>query len=264
MKRLAGIIVLTFALALGVLGAGCSQAGGSADSAITVSASGKAMVAPDTAEATVVVASEGTTYEEAQANATRIANDVVARLKTAGAQEANITVEAAEPEPVYGDYGETEIMGGYYDWDGNWIETGPETYYYDNTGEIVGYNATASITVRAVAADALPTMLKEAVAAGATDFTHLAFSVSDRDAAYQAALTAAVDAAHAKAEALAEASKVYVGRVVNMVENSSPADLKLDAAGDAEALDASDTSTLDVVPAEVPVEAAVTVSYAIS
>lgn len=264
MKRRAGIFAIALALAVGLMGAGCSQATGSADNAITVSASGKAMVATDKADISILVASHGATYEEAQANGTRIANDVIARLKTAGADGANIATEAGEAVPVYGGYEEVEVMGGYFDWDGNWIETGPETYYNDLTGVVVGYDQTTTVTVKAIDASALSTMLKEAVAAGATDFANLAFSVGDREAAYQAALTAAVDAAHAKAETLAGASKVYVGRVVNMVEQSDASSLVLTVPGDAEALDAADTSTLDIQPAQIPVEASVTVSYAIS
>lgn len=264
MKRRVGIFAIVLALAVGLMGAGCSQASGSADNAITVSASGTALVATDKADISILVTSHGGTYEEAQANGTRLANDVIARLKTAGADEANMAAEAGEAVPVYGGIVEEQIMDGYFDWDGNWIETGPTTVYYDMTGEITGYDQTTTVTVKAIDAAALPTMLKEAVAAGATDFANLTYSVGDRAAAYQAALTAAVDAAHAKAETLAGASKVYVGRVVNMVEESDASALTLTAAGNADALDAADTSTLDVQAPEIPVEASVTVSYAIS
>lgn len=263
MKRLTGILVLTLALFVGVLCTGCASQG-SPDSAITVTASGKAMIAPDSAETTIVAATSGTTYEEAQANAQRIASDISARIKTAGVPEGAISVTFTEPEAVYGGYIEDQVMDGYWDWDGNWIETEPYTVYYDMTGEITSFDITATIDVSEVPMTSLSTVLKEAVAAGATDFTKLGFAVSDRDVAYQAALTAAVDAAHSKAEALAEASKVYVGRVVNMQELSDPAKLVLTTEGNADALDPANLETLDIATAEVPVEASVTVSYAIS
>lgn len=264
MKRLASIVAVMLALGVCLFACGCGSSAASADSAITVSASGKAFVTPDSADVTIVALSHGDDYDGAIAAANRTAGDISARLKTAGAGESAITITTGEPEAVYGGYVEEEIMGGYYDWDGNWIETGPEIVGYDMSGEITGFDVSSTIKVTGIDASSLSTMLKEAVAAGATDFTSLNFAVSDREAAYQAALTAAVDAAHAKAEALAEASMVYVGRVVNMVENSNSADLVLTAAGDANSLNPADISTLEAVGSEIPVEASVTVSYAIS
>lgn len=264
MKRLAGIVMAIAALTVCLLGAGCSQPAATAENAITVSASGTAKIAPDSANIGIVATSRGATVEEARANAARTAADVTARLKTAGADENLISIAEGDLVPVYGGVVEEQVMDGYYDYDGNWIETGPYTIYHDLSDEIVAYDATSTVTANHVAVASLPTMLKESVAAGAVGFQNFTYFISDRQAAYQAALAAAVDAAKAKAEALAQASGVYVGRVVNMEELSDPAALVLEVAGDTAGLDAQDTSTLNVEPAEIPVDASVTVSYAIS
>ncbi len=264
MKRLAALALSICALSLCLLGVGCSQATGSVENAITVSATGTAQIAPDKADFQVLVDAQGATVEEAQANAARIAGDITARLKTAGAEEGNISVQNSDVTPRYGGIVEDEVMGGYYDWDGYWVETGPEVVYYDLSDTIVGYDMVTTINVSSVDVDSAATMLKESVAAGATGFGSITYSISDREAAYQAALGAAVDAAHTKAETLASASKVYVGRVVNMVEQSDAASLVLTAAGDSSSFSAGDTSTLVVEPAPIAVSASVTVSYAIS
>lgn len=266
MKHLIGIVAVIAAFTLCFLCIGCSQgSGASSSNAITVSATGAAEIEPDEAAITILSRAEGANEEEVRANGNRVANDIVARIKTAGVAEEAITLTPGELSPVYGGIVEEQIPYGYYDWDGNWIEEGGyDTVYYDLTGEIVGYEMATTIAIAAVDAEVLPTVLKEAAAAGATGFDNLSFRIGDRESAYQLALTAAVDAAHAKAEALAAASKVYVGRVVNMVEDSDAASIVITKAGDAKALNPADLSTLDIAISPIAVEAAVTVSYAIS
>lgn len=265
MKRLFGIVVAALAISFCFVAVGCSQGAGSADNAITVSASGVADIAPDKANITIQVRGTGESEEAAQNDATRKANDVVARIKTAGVNESDITVTPGAVAHTYGGIEEQQIPYGYYDWDGNWIEEGGyETVYYDRTGEIVGYEITSNIAVQNINTSELSTVLKESVGAGAAGFSDLSFFISDREAAYQAALTAAVDAAHAKAETLANASKVYVGQVVNMVEESDAASIVVTQPGDASVLNVTDTSTLDVSISPLKIEASVTISYAIS
>ena len=56
---------------------------------------------------------------------------------------------------------------------------------------------------------------------------------------------------------------MYVGRVVNLVENSSvPEEITMEA--DASVIDPANPATFELIPDKAPVEASVTVSYAIS
>lgn len=259
MKRLSGFAIVLVAIMALFAVAGCSQAGGSADNAITVSATGKASVVPDSASFSVLVDAEGETKDELSTNAERLTSDVIARLRTAGADTSKITKEESEIEEVYGS-SSSSSGSGYYDWYGNWVDASSSS----SSEEFDGYEMTTTLTVENINASELGKVLRECVAAGATGFEEFKFTVSDRDAAYQKALTAAVEAAHAKAEALADASKVFVGRVVNMTEDSDAASLDLTIEAEESSIDVEDTTTLDIVPSEISVEASVTVSYAIS
>lgn len=264
MKRIMAIVAVAAALVFCVAGTGCAQSSGSADNAITVSAAAKSQVSADSAKITIHIQGDGDSDAQALKALTDRENDIVGKLKAAGVSEQDIVISHGELEAVWGGYGEEQVMGGYWDWDGNWIETGYETWYYDRTDEIVGYSVPGTITVAHIAASNLTQTLQECAAIGVTQFSELSFVVFDRDAAYKQALGAAVDAAKSKAETLAKASGVYVGRVVNMVEDSDPAKLILEVQGDASRLNPSNADTLDFEFPQVTVEAAVTVSYAIS
>lgn len=264
MKRICGLVVITTALILCLSGIGCAQSGGSADSAITVSATAEAQIPTDSAKITIHIQGDGDSVEQAQEVLSSKEAAIIEALKTAGAQQSDITTVQAEPESVWGGYGEEQVMGGYWDWDGQWVETGYETQYYDRTNEIVGYSIIETITVAELPTTDLVQTLRACASAGAFEFSELGFSVSDREAAYEQALTAAANAAKAKAEVLAKASGVYVGRVVNMVEDSDPTQLVLDVKGEAAKLNPDNIETLDLELPHIAIEAAVTVSYAIS
>ena len=260
MKRIAGIVVA--ALMVCLFAVGCASEPASTDNAITVSASAKAPVTPDRATIGFTIAASADSQDAAIAAGEKAASEAAARLRTLGIRDENIATGAVTTVERYGESGVAYETYGYEDEYGNWIEEVHE-YYYDTSGEVVGYDAAVHMQVSDFDFDRFGQVIREATGAGATGFDGLVMSVSDRNATYQEALAKAVDAAKAKAESLAKASGVYVGRVVNMVENSTvPAEVLVE--GDAGAIKVSDPSTFDIVPGEAEVEASVTVSYAIS
>ena len=254
MKRIAGIAACIVAVAACLALAGCAGETGSLDNAITVSATATAQVVPDKATIGIATSAEGKTAEEARAAGEAAVRGIADALKGAGVPEDAIKSSAVEvSEQMSGGTG--EIIDGYEDEFGNWIDV------YDEATAV--YASAARVTVDGFDADKLAQVAHAAAQAGATGFVDLSFSVSDRNAAYQQARDEAVEAAHAKAEALAKAGGVYVGRVVNLVEGDAAA-FETAVKDDASALNPKDESTLNVAPSKIAVEASVTVSYAIS
>ena len=260
MKRFAGILVA--ALMVCLFAVGCAGESGSAGNAITVSASSKTEVAPEVANIAFTVHASGDSEQAARAAGDQATSAVMARLRTLGIADESVAVGNYDLIPRYGTEGVALVPYGYEDEMGNWVEAYEEVYY-DDSGNIVGYDVSARVKVSNFAADRLGQLLRETVDAGATNFGELTFQIKNRDAAYQTALSSAVDAAHAKAESLAKASGVYVGRMVNLVENSSvPEEIITEV--DATVIDPANPATFELVADKIPVEASVTVSYAIS
>lgn len=254
MKRIAGFVVCIAALVACFAVAGCAGETGSLDNAITVSASATVQVVPDKATIGIKTSAEGKTADEARAAGEAAVRDVAEALKGAGLTEDNIEAAAVELKEHVTE-GSGEIIDGYEDEEGNWIDVYEE--------DVVTYTAAAQIAVKDFDAGKLAEVVRAAAQAGAKGYVDLTFTVSDRNAAYQQALNQAVEAAHAKAEALAKAGGVYVGRVVNLVEGDHAA-FETTVKDDASKLDPKIDSTLNVAPSKIDVEASVTVSYAIS
>ena len=254
MKRIAGIVACAVALAACFVAAGCAGETGSLDNAITVSASATVQVVPDKATLGIKTSAEGKTADEARAAGEAAVRGIADALKGAGLTEDNVEAGAVELKE-HVTPGTGEVVDGYEDEEGNWIDVVDE--------DVVTYTAAARINVSGFDSGKLAEVVRAAAQAGAKGFVDLEFTVSDRNAAYQQALNQAVEAAHAKAEALAKAGGVYVGRVVNLVEGDHSA-FETTVKDDAGKLDPKVDSTLNVAPSKVAVDASVTVSYAIS
>ena len=260
MKRAVATIALALALAVCFLMGGCAGDKGSADSAITVSASATAQVVPDRASIGVTASGEGKTAGEARAAGERAAGDIAAALRSAGVPEEAISIGEVKVKERTGESEPEEVVSGYEDEWGNWIET---YELVNDKRTVVGYDATVRVDASEFAVDALGQAVRNAASVGATGFESLSFTVSDRRAAYEQALAEVMTVAHKKAESLAKAGGVYVGRVVNLVEGSE-SEFETTVAGDASALDPDDEATLDIAVDMIDVPATATVSYAIS
>jgi uncharacterized protein len=132
----------------------------------------------------------------------------------------------------------------------------------DNEGlSISGYSAHNTVSAElevAKAGDAIDA----AVAAGANVVSGPSMSVGDRDALYRKALKNAVEAARAKAEAIADAAGVKVGRVTAVVEAADyvmppPMPYAAEAARDS-------VASTPIEPGKQQIEASVSVTFTIA
>jgi uncharacterized protein len=124
---------------------------------------------------------------------------------------------------------------------------------------VTGYQAQNSVSAELEVAKA-GEAIDAAVAAGANVVAGPSLSVGDRDALYRKALKNAVAAARAKAEAIADAAGVNVGRVTAVAESggyqeppSMPYAMRADAAAE----------STPIEPGKQAVEATVTVTFAL-
>jgi uncharacterized protein len=134
-----------------------------------------------------------------------------------------------------------------------WPETGP-----DGTG-VKGYRAQNSVSVELDVAKA-GAAIDAAVTAGANTVSGPALSVDEREEHYRKALAEAVDAARAKAEAIAEAAGVNVGRVTAVVESAGYEEPQPYLAA---ARDTMESST-PIEPGKQQISASVTVTFAVA
>lgn len=204
---------------------------------ITVTGTGRVMVAPDVADVRIGVQVTKPTVKEARDTAAAAMTKVVAALKAAGIADKDIQTSVLSLQPVY-DY---PPAGG--------------------QGKLTGYMLTnaVSATVRDLArvADAVD----GAMAAGATTVDGISFRVEDQAAAEAQARTAALDQAKAQAQQLATAAGVAITGISSIAESSSsPVPVAYREA--AKAAGAADLST-PVQLGTNEVDVSVTVAYLI-
>jgi uncharacterized protein YggE len=197
---------------------------------ITVTATGKLESVPDRASLEIGVDTQAPSAKEALAqNAQRIER-VIEALRNAGAAKDDIRTSQV------------------YLW--------PQRTSEETT--VTGYQAQNTVSVELEVAEA-GAAIDAAVAAGANIVSGPSLAIDDRDALYRKALASAVDAARAKAEAIARAAGVSVGRVTAVVESGDFSEPPMPYAAMAER--AADTT---VEPGKQTVEATVSVTFAVA
>lgn len=160
---------------------------------LTVTGQGRIEVAPDMAVVMIGVRTQAETARAAMsANSQRMAA-VLARLREAGIEPRDLQT------------------GG--------LNLGPRYDYRDNrTPRLLGFEATNQVTVRVRALDTVGAVLDTAVQDGANSLGGLSFTLADPGPVRDAALAAAVREARRKAEIMAEAAGVALGRIVSITE----------------------------------------------
>jgi uncharacterized protein len=158
---------------------------------ITVNASGEIEAAPDRAALQIGVDTQAPNAKEAL---------------TQNAERVRRVIDALRKAGVSGDDLQTSQ-----------VSLWPETES-DGAG-VTGYRAQNSVAVELDVAKA-GAAVDAAVAAGANTVSGPTLSVDEREEHYREALAEAVDAARAKAEAIADAAGVNVGRVTAVVESA--------------------------------------------
>lgn len=183
--------VLWFALMLPVAGLAQEAA---APATLTVTAEGQSAALPDLATVSVGVTTQGETAAQAMAANASALTAVVARLKAAGIAERDLQTSNLSLNP-------------------NWQQS-------DGTQApvIAGYVATNVLGVRVRALETLGQVLDAAITDGANTLNGISFGLDDPGPALDTARVEAVTAARARAELLAGAAGVTLGRVLSISE----------------------------------------------
>ena len=194
-KRISAIAALTIAMAAVI--APSAQAASSRY--ITVTSQGAVKVVPDAVRINATATNIGATSKEALAATAKSSAAVRAALLAAKIDKKDIATQT--------------------------VSINPEYKYENNTSTLIGYRASQSFTIVVRAASTAGEVVDAIVAAGgdnlqlggATPF------VLDNTKATDAARTAAVKNARAKASSYAKLLGVKLGKVTYLIENSSPA-----------------------------------------
>lgn len=158
---------------------------------ISVTASGEASVAPDMAVVTLTVTEMGADLAATRNEVNSRSSTVLAAVRALGLAEKDIDAPDIAIHPQYD---------------------------YRRGQRLLGYRVARSMTVRVRDLSLLGDVLDGVSRAGANEVHGAQMVSSDPTAAEQAALVAAVGAARAKAEALAQAAGVTLGAVARIEE----------------------------------------------
>lgn len=192
-------LAATAGLAVGIF-AGPAMATSPTDSTnpvahtISVSGTGKVVLAPDVADVSLGVTVQKDKASTARDEAARIMQAVIAALHGLGIADADIKTTQLYVSPMYN---------------------------YGNSQSISGYQMSNIVSVHVRDLTKLADVIDQSVAAGATDVQGVAFDVADRAAAEAAARTAAVKDARAHADTLAAAAGVTITGVQSIAETTS-------------------------------------------
>jgi hypothetical protein len=203
-----------------------TAAAGSSVRSITATGSGVALAVPNRAAFSFGVTTQARTASVALDGNTSEMRRVIDAIKKAGVAAKDVQTSTVSLSPRYSANGE----------------------------DIVGFTATnlVNTTIRGVSRSGA--VIDAAVKAGANQVYGPTFTRSDEAVLYRRALSAAVANARVKAQTLARAAKVRLGRLRSIVESSvGPVPLAEKAAADAGAIE----------PGTQRVEASVTVEFAL-
>ena len=196
LARFAAVAVLLFAAAayagVGVPEQAQSQSAPETNT-ITVNGVGSVTTVPDRAQFSFGVQSEGRTAAQALAANAAEMRRVIAALREAGVAQADIQTQHVSLQPRMSNDGST----------------------------VVGYTAVNSVSARIRDIDRAGAVIDAAVAAGANQVNGPMLFRADTDAAYRTALREAVANARTKAQALADAASMTLGRVVSITETGA-------------------------------------------
>lgn len=172
---------------------------------IAVTGEGRATAAPDMATIALAVTREGETAGEALNATSEAMTEVLAAMREIGLEDRDVQTNDVSLSPVY--------------------ERDDGTRPGRTRPEIVGYTARNGVSVRVRDLDLLGTVIDRAVELGANEGGGLFFGNSDSEAMRREARMLAVEDARARAEAMASAAGVELGRIVSLQEGGgfSPA-----------------------------------------
>jgi uncharacterized protein YggE len=188
-------------LLVGLLLAGCATLGTPlpGERGIAVTGTGRVAVRPDTGVIDVGVEARAARLGDATAEVERKMRDVLAAVKAAGVRDPDVRTILYAIDPV----AEPRQPG-------------------DASARIIGYRVSNVAQVRARDVDALGRILDAAVVAGANVVRNVHFTLGDPSGAEAEARALAVRDAGARAQQIAAAAGVKLGRLLSATE-SAPA-----------------------------------------
>lgn len=160
---------------------------------VSVSATGTIKVMPDIAYVSAGIVTQNTDAAQAQSDNSTAMNGLFDALKTAGLTENDIETTGYTVYPLY-DYSE------------------------DGKGEIYGYEVTNTVRIAVRDLDRVGEIIDIAGKNGANTNYSIAFTLEDKDAYYNDALTKAMEEARAKADTIAAAGGFAIIRVTGVTE----------------------------------------------
>lgn len=203
--------------------------------AITVTGRGEVQAKPDLAQVSVGVVSEAKTAAEALSQNNAAMRRLLETLQTRGVESRDVQTTSFNVSP---------------------------RYQHDEQGRelprIVGYQVNNQVQVRVRQLDGLGPVLDELVRDGANQVHGIAFSIAEPAALLDETRTKAMEDARRKAELLARAAGVRLGRPLAIVEAGAalPQPMPMQRMMAAE-------SAVPIASGELGLESQVTVSYAL-
>jgi uncharacterized protein len=166
---------------------------------IEVTGEGSVNAAPDFARVTLGVTTTGKDAREAMTANAKLANALVAMIKSQGVAPADIQTSALSISPIYPTHGAADA--------------GAPT--------ITGYSVSDNVTVAVRDIPSLGALLDKAVAAGANAIYGISFGENDSSALLDKARPLALADARRKAEIYALAGGAKLGRLMELTEEAS-------------------------------------------
>jgi uncharacterized protein YggE len=167
---------------------------------ISVSGEGKVMSTPDLATVDIGVLTQSNTASDAESQNNTKVNQVITFIKAQGVAAADISTSQFNLSPQYD--------------------------YTKGTPTITGYQVNQSVTVKIHGVDKDTSVLNKvidgSVTNGANQVNNVSLSVENPDALQQQAQEQAIANAKTKAQALAKAAGLTLGKVVSVSESGSP------------------------------------------
>jgi uncharacterized protein YggE len=211
---------------------------------LTVAGSGQARVAPDEANVRLGVTAQAPTARAAQEQVNRVANAILAAVRTLGVEAKDIQTSDLSLNPLYSQGGRGQEI---------------------QEPKITGYQASNVVSIRLEDLAKVGPVIDVGLSSGANRLEGVFFGLRNDQAARAEALTDAVREARSKAEALAKALRVRLVEIIEVAEGGisispPPTPFRGRVAMAEMAMDAS----TPVSAGEVGVEASVTLRYRIA
>ncbi|MEL6687735.1 MAG: SIMPL domain-containing protein [Pseudomonadota bacterium] len=205
---------------------------------IHVTESATVDVIPDIVSISAGVESNAVTAKEAMTINSELMQNVFDALEQNGIERKDISTSYLNLNPVY-DY-ERRVEG---------------------QPRLIGYEASNQITVKSRDLDSTGLLIDAMINAGVNNIDDVNFRVSDSEDAQGEALRSAIKDAKTKAEMMADASGVKLGRLLSMKEGRSPGPMVYDEI--VVTASRSANAAPPISPKQQTISATVTLSYAI-